>query len=157
MVSSNRKIASWSNGSNYAGCREYTIDELIEALEIIFFDTYIQFNRCIFKQILEIPMGGNTPLFIGNLYLSWCEYCYLTTIVKTDHAKLAKLQILGWYLYSKSKVIWWHCKDVYDSTLPLEGSAWSYKQDPFLDLYIRVVDGKLVAGIYHKVMISILK
>ena len=39
---------------------------------------------------------------------------------------------------------------IYDSTLLLEGSACSYKQDTFLDLYIRVVDGKFVTGIYHK-------
>ena len=42
-------------------------------------------------------------------------------------------------------------KDIYDSTLLLEGSACGHKQDTFLDLYIRVVDGKFVTGIYHKV------
>ena len=42
-------------------------------------------------------------------------------------------------------------KYIYDSTLLLEGSAYSYKQDIFLGLYIRVVDGKYVTGIYHKV------
>ena len=41
--------------------------------------------------------------------------------------------------------------DIYDSTLLLEGSAYSYKQDTFLDLYIRVVDGKFVTGICHYV------
>ena len=90
MVNPNRKKAFWSNGSNYAGYKEYTIDELLEALEIILFNTYIQFNGCIFKQILGIPMGGNTSPFIANLYLLWYEYCYMTTIVKTDYA-MAKL------------------------------------------------------------------
>ena len=33
MVNSNSKRAFWSNGSNYAGYREYTIDKLLEALE----------------------------------------------------------------------------------------------------------------------------
>ena len=42
-------------------------------------------------------------------------------------------------------------KDIYDSTLLLEGSACGYKHDTFLDLYVRVVDGKFVTGIYHKV------
>ena len=92
MVNPNRKKAFWSNGSNYAGYREYTIDKLLEALEIILFNTYIQFNGCICKQKLEIPMGGNPPPFrpIADLYLSWCEYCYMTKIVKTDYA-MAKL------------------------------------------------------------------
>ena len=52
MINSNRKKAFWSNGSSYAGYREYTIDELLETLEIILSNTYIQINACIFKQIL---------------------------------------------------------------------------------------------------------
>ena len=51
MANPNRKKAFKSNGSNYAGYREYSIDELLEVLEIILFNTYIQFNGCIFKQI----------------------------------------------------------------------------------------------------------
>ena len=90
IVNPNRKKAFWSNGSNYAGYREYTIDQLLEALEIILFNTYIQFNGCIFKQILGIPMGGNASPFIADLYLSWCEYCYMTKIVKIYYT-MAKL------------------------------------------------------------------
>ena len=130
VVNPNRKKAFWSNGSNYAGYKEYTIDELLEALEIILFNTYIQFNECIFKQILGIPMGGNASPFITDLYLLWCKYCYMTVNFK--------------YFEDIAKYI-------YDSTLLLESSACSYKQDTFLDLYIRVVDGKFVTGIYHKV------
>ena len=43
------------------------------------------------------------------------------------------------------------CKDVYDSTLWLEGRVCIYKQDTFLDLYMRVGDGKFVTGVYHEV------
>ena len=42
-------------------------------------------------------------------------------------------------------------KDTYDNTLILEGRTCSYKRDNFLDLYIRVIDGKFVTGICHKV------
>ena len=94
LVNSYRKKAFWSNGSSYPGYREYTIDELLEALEIILFDTYIQFNGTVFKQILGIPMGGNASPFIADLYLSWCEYCYVTKLTKTDY-NLAK--ILSYY------------------------------------------------------------
>ena len=82
MVNSNSKRAFWSNGKNYAGYREYTIDKLLEALELILFNTYIQFNGNIFKQIHGIPMGGNASPFIADLFLSWCEYCYMTKVVK---------------------------------------------------------------------------
>ena len=157
MVNPNRKKAFWSNGSNYAGYREYTIDELLKTLEIILFNTYIQFNWCIFKQRLGIPMGGNASPFnlIADLYLSWSEYCYMTKIVKTNYA-IAKLlsyncRYLNDFCTANFKYLGDIAKDIYDSTLLLEGSACSYKQDTFLDLYIRVVDGKFVTGIYYKV------
>ena len=145
----------WSNGSHYAGYREYTLDGLREALEIIIFNTYIQFNECIFKQILGIPMGGNASPFIADLYLSWCEYCYMTKIVKPDYAMAKLLSYNCRYLYDICTVNFKYFgdigTDIYGSTLLLEGSACSYKQDTFLDLYIRVVDGKFVTGIYLKV------
>ena len=67
MVNSNSKRTFWSYGSNYAGYREYKIDEFLEALELILFNTYIQFNGSISKQILGIPMGGNASPFIADL------------------------------------------------------------------------------------------
>ena len=42
------------------------------------------------------------------------------------------------------------CERVTDLIL-LQANACSYKQGTFLDLYIRVVDGKFVIGTYHKV------
>ena len=45
----------------------------------------------------------------------------------------------------------WTLLSGYDNPLLLEGSARSYKQNIFLDIYIHVVDDKCVTGIYHKV------
>ena len=101
MVNSNSKAAFWSNGSNYAGYREYTIDKVLEALEQILFNTYIQLNGSIFKQYLEYLWVVMLHLSLLNytyqgvnkyleLYVSRCEYCYMTKVFKTDYA-LAKL------------------------------------------------------------------
>ena len=155
LVNSYRKKAFWSNGSSYPGYREYTIDKLLEALEIILFNTYIQFNGTVFKQILGIPMGGNASPFIADLYLSWCEYCYVTKLTKTDYNLARRLSYNCRYLDDictvNLKDFDTISKDIYDNTLILEGSTCSYKRDNFLDLYIRVIDGKFVTGIYHKV------
>ena len=155
MVNSNSKRAFWSNGSNYAGYREYTNDKLLEALELILFNTYIQFNGSIFKQILGIPMGGNASPFIADLCLSWCEYCYMTKIVKTDYTLAKLLSYNCRYLDAICTINLQNfgdiAKDIYDNTLLLESSTCSYNQDTFLDLYIRVVDHKCITGIYHKV------
>ena len=49
---------------------------------MIRFNTYLQLNGKIFKQKLGIPMGGNASLFIVDLYLARCEYCYINKLVE---------------------------------------------------------------------------
>ena len=155
MVNSFKKRAFWSNGSSYSGYREYTIDKLLDALHLILFNTYVQFNGINFKQILGIPMGGNASPFIADLYLSWCEYCYMVKLSKTDHSLARKLSYNCRYLDDISTVnitdFGKIARDIYDPTLILEGSTCSNKQDTFLDLFIRVINKKFVIGIYHKV------
>ena len=100
-------------------------------------------------------MGGNASPFIADLYLSWCEYCYMTKVVKTDYTLAKLLSYNCRYLDDICTINLQNfgdiAKDIYDNTLLLEGSTCSYKQDTFLDLYIRVVDHKFITGIYHKV------
>ena len=96
-------------------------------------------------------MGGNASPFIADLYLSWCEYCYMTDIVKTDYAVGKLISYICRSLENIFKVNLKYFGDIANVTLLLEGSACIYKQDIFLDLYIRVVDGKFVTGIYNKV------
>ena len=155
MVNENSIRAFWSNGSNCAGYREYTIDKLLEALELILFNTHFQFNASIFKQILGIPMGVNVSPVIADLFLSWCEYCYMTKVVKTDYALVKLLSYNCRYLDDICTINFESfsdiARDIYDNTLLLEGSICSYKQDTLFNLYIRVVDHKYITGIYHKV------
>ena len=155
FVNSYRKNAFWSNGSSYPGYREYTIDKPLEALESIIFNTYIQFNDTVFKQLLDIPMGENASPFNADLYLSWCKYCNVTKSTKTDYNLAKRLSYNCRYLddicTKNLKDFRTISKDIYDNTLILEGSTCSYKRDNFLDLYIRVIDDKFVTGIYHKV------
>ena len=100
-------------------------------------------------------MGGNASPSIADLYLSWCEYCYVTKLTKTDYNLAKQLAYNCRYLDNKCTVnlkdFGTISKDIYDNTLILEGSTCSYKCDNFLDLYIRVIDDKFVTCIYHKV------
>ena len=154
MVNVNSKRAFWWNGSNYAGYREYTIDKLLQALDSSY-SIPISSSMGVFKQMLGIPMGGNASPFIADLYLSWCDYCYMTKVVKTDYALAKLLSYNCRYLDDICTIDLQNfgdiAKDKYDNTLLLEGSIFSYKQDSFLDLYIRIVDHNFITGIYHKV------
>ena len=91
-------------------------------------------------------MGGNASPFIADLYLAWCEYCYIAKISKTDRPLAQKLSYNCRYLDDISTVnitdFGRIAMDIYDPTLILEGNACSNKQDTFLDLYIRVIEKK---------------
>ena len=87
----------------------------------------------------------------------------MTEVVKTDFT-LAKFLSYNYRYLDDICTINLHnfgviAKDIFDNTLLLEGSTCIYKQDTFLDLYIRFVDHKFITGICHiiKWMISILK
>ena len=73
LVSTGRKRAFWSSGTYPANYKIYTVDMLIDALEFVLYNTYVQFGGNLFKQILGIPMGGNASPFIADLYLAWNE------------------------------------------------------------------------------------
>ena len=100
-------------------------------------------------------MGGNASPFINGLYLSWCEYCYVTKLTRTDYNLTKRLSYNCRYLDDictvNLKDFGTISKDIYDITLILEGSACSYKRDNCWGLYIRVIDDKFVASIDHKV------
>ena len=100
-------------------------------------------------------MGGIASPLIADLYLSCYEHCYMSKIDKTDYAIMKLLSYSCRYLEDictvNFKYFGDNAKDIYDSTLLLEGNACSYKQDAVLGLYIRVVDGKFVTGISQKI------
>ena len=69
-------------------------------------------------------MGGNNSPFIADLYLSWCEYCYMTKVVKTDYTLAKLLSYNCRYLDDICTINIQNfgdiAKDIYDNTLLLE-------------------------------------
>ena len=137
---------------------ENTIDKLLDASEIILFNTYIQLypvDGDIFKHILGISMGDKSSPFIADVYISWSEYCYTIRVFKID-VTLKKLvsyncRYLGDICTANLKHFGDIAKDIYDNTLLLEGNTRNYKQGTSLDCYIRVIDDKIVTVIYYQV------
>ena len=83
LVNADRKKAFWSQGKNYPGYKIYTIDKLLEALEYILFNRYIQFAGNFLKQIQVIHMEGNASPFKADLCLAWDKYCFMQELSKS--------------------------------------------------------------------------
>ena len=58
------------------------INCLKPSLELILFNTYIQFGGSIFKQLCGKPLVGKSSHVTADLYLSWCEYYYMNKAVR---------------------------------------------------------------------------
>ena len=139
------KQAFWSNGLSHSGYREYTIDKLLEALEMICFTTYVEFNV---KKTIQTntahTYGRKLTLFIADLYLSWREFlCEIYEISETDYTLFK--QLCNDCKYSDGKYAvdlkdyGYFAKDIYDNALMLIRSNCSCKQDAFLDLNIPAI------------------
>lgn len=158
-VNADRKKAFWNKGESRTGYKEYTRDDLLDALHYILFNTYVQFAGNIFKQTQGIPMGGNASPFIADLCLAWAEYCFMMELSKSKDPsdfELAKdlnnnsryiddISVLNFLGFGEL------AKRIYHKELILEESTSGYHYDHFLDLNIRVHNDNFVTGIYHKV------
>ena len=159
LVNPELKKAFWSQGTDYEDYKFYNEDKLLEALKFVLYETYVQFAGNVFKQIQGIPMGGNASPFIADLYLAWQEYCYMDKLVKSRSAsdlQLAeKLSLNSRYLDDIGVVNFLGfgsiAKEIYDPSCLLTASDFGYHYDHFLDLNVRIVNGKFIIGIYHKV------
>ena len=70
---------------------------LIDALEFVLYNAYVQFGSYLFKHILGIPMGGNASPFIAGIYLAWNEYQFIT-LSKTNSSLAKQLTYNSRYL-----------------------------------------------------------
>ena len=134
-------------------------DKLLDSLRYVLYNTYVQFAGHVFLQTQGIPMGGNASPFIADLFLAWQEYCFMDSLVKSNtesNLELARqLSLNSRYLDDIAVINFLGfgatAKLIYHSSLQLEESDFGYHYDHFLDLNIRIVNGRFVIGIYHKV------
>ena len=155
LVNAYKKKAFWSDNSSYPGCVVYTVDKLLEALKFVIFETYIKFDKYVFKQIKGIPMGGNASPLIADLYLSWCEFLYVSRLCKTNIQMAKNLYFTSRYLDDIVTVNFDSflniSKDIYHNSLVLDSNDHDKSWDTFLDLFIRIIHKHFLIGIYHKV------
>ena len=155
LVNAYTKKALWSH-SDKNGYFSFSLQHLLDTLEFILFNTYIQFGQHLFLQSKGIPMGGNASPLIADLYLSWLEYKYLDKLVKNKEFNLVN------YLKYNCRFIddivtpnvdnfITIASDIYPKDIPLEQSSNIGSHDTFLDLDISVLDNKFIFKIFHKV------
>ena len=161
-VNGERGKAFWSKTMNdykNSGYKCYDQEDLLRALHYILFETHVKFAGNIFKQTKGIPMGGNASPFIADLCLAWAEFQFMMNLSKSkepeDSRLLGLLSNNSRYIDDISVLNYLSfgelAKPIYHEELLLEESTFGYHYDHFLDLNVRICNGRFVTGIYHKV------
>ena len=69
----------------------FSKDELIEAIEIIIDNSFVIYDKCIYRQIVGIPMGTSCAPHLANIFLFMYELTYLQDLIKNGQSDKASL------------------------------------------------------------------
>ena len=103
------KNAFFSDNSNLSKSNlKFTKEEFLECIYFLIDNSFINFNGCIYRQVIGIPMGTSAAPHMANIYLHVCEHEYFTYLYENNfNDKLAKLQHIFRYLFLKLILLRW--------------------------------------------------
>ena len=77
--------AHWSDSpSMAASSRSITEDKLVELVEYLVDNIYINVGNRVFRQQVGIPMGTDCAPLLANLFLFYYEYRYMKGLIKNN-------------------------------------------------------------------------
>ena len=75
------------NGSDN---KMYTADNICKMIEFLIDTIFVQFGRCLFQQVIGIPMITNCAPLLTDLFLCSYENEFLDNMIESGHRRLAK-------------------------------------------------------------------
>ena len=125
------------------------------ALRYLMSNCYFTFGDWVFQQIIGIPMGSDPAPFFANLFLYFYESTWLRQIQKTDIARARRFSNTFRFIddlstlndggeFSRS----YH--EIYPPELELGRENVDTSYASFLDLSIRIQNGKFITSLFDK-------
>ena len=131
----------------------YTAGNICKMIEFLIDNIFVQFGRCLFRQVIRIPMRTNCAPLLADLLLYSYENEFLDNMIKSGQRRLARSFNLC-YRYNddlnvfKNKKFLDHLKEIYPSQLHANKS--DHLAD-YLDLTIIIgSEGKLSTRLNDK-------
>ena len=94
-------------------------------IEFLIDNIFVQFGRCVFCQVIGIPMGTNYAPLLADLFLYSYENEFLDNIIRSGHRRLARSFYLC-YRYTDDLIVFNnrkfldYLKEIYPSKLTVE-------------------------------------
>ena len=117
----------------------YTADNTCNMIKFLIDNIFVQFGRCLFRQVIGIPMGTYCAPLLADLFLYSYENEFLDNMIRSGHMRLARLFNL-YYRYIDDLIVFSnkefldYLKEIYPSQLTVQKANKSDNQADYLDL-----------------------
>ena len=147
-------IADWSS-KRMGSCYFFTKAKIIEAVEYLINNCYFITGNKLFKQTIGIPMGSDPAPFLANLFLFYYENRWLTEQRKAKNVVTRKFGNTFRFIddllaINDGGAFEQYFRDIYPEELELKKENSTNDIATFLDMDIRIVDGRFVTKLYDK-------
>ena len=142
---------------NPGGDNLYTAKQICRMVEFLIDNISVKFGGCLFRQVMEIPMGTNcAPPLLADLFLYSYESEFLGNMIRSGHRKLARSFNLcyrytdDWTVFNNKK-FGDYVKEIYPSQPTVEKANTSDDLANYLDLtFITGSNNRLHTKLYDK-------
>ena len=136
--------------------RKYTEDEIIQMIEFLVDNIFVEFGGKIFQQTIGIPMGTNCAPLLADLFLFTYEAEFIEELIKSGQKDLAKsfsytFRYIDDVLSLNNKKFIDNVHRIYPPELEIKDTTDSSTSASYLDLFLqRNQHGQLTTKLYDK-------
>ena len=80
----------FTHNKNEGGDNMYTTYNICKMTEFFIDNIFVQFGGCLFRQLIEIPVGTNCALLLADIFLYSPENGFLDSMIRSGHRRLAR-------------------------------------------------------------------
>ena len=148
-------IAHWSKIRSTSNCCTY-IDqnELMDLLQYLVDNIYVEVGNKVFRQTIGIPMGTDCAPMLANLFLFFYEYNYMKNLLKNNSQLARKFSFTVRYiddlLTLNNTAFDKEIPNIYPKELLLKRTTEEHNRLSYLDLQITIDNRKYITTLYDK-------
>ena len=150
-----KKTAFFSTKSHSNLCC-FTKNSFIAAIMYLVDNSFIMFNRSLYRQVIGIPMGTNSAPYMANIYLAEYEHKFIKRLEQCN--KIKELKLLSCIFRFQDDLLVLNdngyfdgvIKDIYPAEMVLKKTNVSPQKVNFLDITISNYQGKFRYECYDK-------
>ena len=150
----NRGVATWSSKRRNT-CYYFTKQSIVKAVRYLINNSFFTLGKKLFKQTIGIPMGSDPAPFFANLFLFYHEEQWISKQRKANNNIARKFGNTSRFIddlvvLNDSGTFEQNYQEIYPKELELKKENLNINQATFLDIDIKIENGKFITKLYDK-------